>query len=46
MNAKQFWKLNPNFKFNRIFLFNQSKFNSLGTMKKFLFPINKAYPNN
>ena len=46
MNAKQFWKLNPNFKFNRIFLFNQSKFNNFGTMKKFLFPINKAYPNN
>ena len=46
MNAKQFWKLNPNFKFNRIYLFNQSKFNNLGTMKKFLFPINKAYSNN
>ena len=46
MNAKQFWKLNPNFKFNRIFLYNQAKFNNLGTMKKFLFPLKKAYSNN
>lgn len=46
MNAKQFWKLNPNFKFNRIFLYNQSKFNNLGSMKKFIFPIYKAYSNN
>ena len=46
MNAKQFWKLNPNFKFNRIFLYNQAKFNNLGTMKKFLFPLKKTYSNN
>lgn len=46
MNAKQFWKLNPNFKFNRIFLFNQSKFNNYGNMTKFLFPLDKGNYNN
>ena len=39
MNAKHFQKLNPHFKFNRIFLFNQTKFNSEGNIKKFLFPL-------
>ena len=46
MNAKQFQRLNPNFKFNRIFLYNQTKFNSLGNMKKYLFPLNKINSNN
>ena len=46
MNAKQFWKLNPNFKFNRIFLFNQTKFNNYGNMTKFLFPLTKGNYNN
>ena len=46
MNAKQFQRLNPNFKFNRIFLINQTKFNSLGNMKKYLFPLNKINSNN
>ena len=45
MNAKQFWKLNPNFKFNRIFLYNQSQFNNFGNIKKYLFPLNKANYN-
>lgn len=46
MNAKHFQRINPHFKFNRVFLYNQIKFNSQGNMKKFLYPLNKPYPNN
>lgn len=46
MNAKHFQRINPNFKFNKVFLYNQIKFNSHGNIKKFLFPLNKPYPNN
>ena len=46
MNAKHFQRLNPHFKFNRIFLFNQTKFYSEGNLKKFLFPLNKVNSNN
>ena len=46
MNAKHFQRLNPHFKFNKIFLFNQTKFYSEGNIKKFLFPLSKVNSNN
>ena len=46
MNAKHFQRLNPHFKFNKIFLFNQTKFYSQGIIKKFLYPLNKENSNN
>ena len=46
MNAKHFQRLNPNFKFSKIFLYNQSKFNNFGNMKKYFFPLNNGVPNN
>ena len=46
MNARHFQRINPNFKFNRIFLYNQAGFNNNGSMKKFLFPLQKDNSNN
>lgn len=46
MNAKHFQRLNPNFKFSKIFLYNQSKFNNYGNMKKYFFPLNNGVSNN
>ena len=46
MNALHFQKLNPHFKFNRIFLYNQAGFNRDGTMKKIIIPLNHAGLHN
>lgn len=46
MNARHFQRINPNFKFNRIFLFNQAGFNNDGNMKKFLYRLQKDNSNN
>ena len=46
MNARHFQRINPNFKFNRIFLYNQAGFNNDGNMKKFLYRLQKDNSNN
>lgn len=46
MNARHFQRINPNFKFNKIFLYNQAGFNKDGNMKKFLYHLQKDNSNN
>ena len=46
MNARHFQRINPNFKFNKIFLYNQAGFNNNGNMRKFLYRLQKDNSNN
>ena len=46
MNARHFQRINPNFKFKRIFLYNQAGFNNDGNMKKFLYRLQNDNSNN
>ena len=45
MNALHFHKLNPHFKFNKIFLYNQAGFNKDGNIIKYFFPLNHGNSN-